>query len=275
MNLKQFGKTGRMVSEIGMGTYYDPLWIASSFLGWRRGAAAKVEALRAGLDSGFTLIDTAEIYHTEPMVAEAIKGRKRDELFVATKVWSNHLHRDDVVKSLEKSLRRLSTTYVDLYQVHFPSGRVPIGETMAAMEELVGQGKVSAIGVSNYSLEQVREANSSLAKSQLASVQMPYSLVNRAIERDLLPYCEKEGIVVMAYYPLGHGKLASPNARVSELCKKYSKTQSQLALRWLAQKKNVFPIPRASRAAHVRENAGASGWELAAEDVVRLEELTR
>ena len=275
MNTKQFGRTGRSVSEIGMGTYYDPLWITTGFAGWRRGHAAKVEAIKAGLESGISLIDTAEIYQSEQLVAEAIKGAKRDELFVATKVWSIHMHRDAVISSLEKSLRRLGTSYVDLYQIHFPSGRVPIEETMAAMEWLVSQGKVAALGVSNFGLEQVKEANASLGKSQLASVQMPYNLLHRSIEQDLLPYCDQEGIAVMAYYPLAHGKLASADPRIEELTAKYSKTQSQLALRWLAQKKNVFPIPRASNSAHVQENVGASGWELAPEDAARLEESFR
>jgi len=270
---KEFGKTGRKVPEIGMGTYYDPLWIVTGFLGWKRGAAKKVAALKEGLDRGMLFIDTAEIYQSEPLVAEAIRGGKRDELFLATKVAWNHLHHDDVIKSLEKSLRRLDTSYVDLYQVHMPNGRVPIGETMSAMEELVSQGKVLAIGVSNFSLEQVKAAQASLSKSQLASIQMPYNLMNRSLERNLLPYCDRESIAVMAYYPLAHGKLAPSDSAVAELSAKYSKTRSQLALRWLAQKKNVFPIPRASNPEHVRSNSEASGWELAPEDATRLEKL--
>jgi diketogulonate reductase-like aldo/keto reductase len=118
MRLKDFGRTGRKVSEIGMGTYYDPLWIATAFTGWRRGASAKVEAIKTGLDSGITLVDTAEIYRSEPLVARALDGRKRDEIFLATKVWPNHLHRDALVSAFNGSLRRLGTSYVDLYQIH-------------------------------------------------------------------------------------------------------------------------------------------------------------
>jgi len=273
LEFKEFGRTGRKVSEIGMGTYYDPAWIATGFVGWKRGRAQKVDALKAGLECGISLIDTAEIYQSEPLVAEAIRGHKRDGLFLATKVWSNHLRRDAVIKSLEGSLRRLETAYVDLYQVHFPSGSVPIGETMSAMEELVSQGKVLAVGVSNFNIEQLKEANASLKKSQLASIQMPYNLVNRSVERDILPYCVQEGIAVMAYYPLAHGRLTASDSRASELSAKYSKSESQLALRWLSQKRNVFPIPRASKRTHVQENASATGWELAPEDSARLEEI--
>ena len=134
MNFKPLG-SGTKVSEVGMGTYYDPQWIATAkTIGWMRGAASKVESLKAGLDGGMNFIDTAELYGSEPLVARAIKGRKREDIFIATKVWPNHLRRDALVRALEKSLKRLETPYVDLYQVHFPNAKVPIAETMGAME---------------------------------------------------------------------------------------------------------------------------------------------
>jgi len=104
MKEKEFGSSGRKVSEVGMGTHYDSLWIAMALSGWMRDAEQKVDAIGAGLDAGMTLIDTAEIYRSEPLVAKSIKGRRRDELFIATKVWSNHLHRDALLKSLDQSL---------------------------------------------------------------------------------------------------------------------------------------------------------------------------
>jgi diketogulonate reductase-like aldo/keto reductase len=248
------------------------MWIASAFMGWRRGAGAKLEALRSGLAAGITLVDTAEIYGSEPLVARALAGVRREDVFLATKVWPFHLRRDAVIKALEGSLRRLGTSYVDLYQIHQPNSRVPIGETMGAMEELVRQGKVRHVGVSNFNLQQTVDANSALPKSQLSSVQPDYSLINRRFERSVLPYCEENGIAVLAYFPLGHGKLAS-DPRLGEMAVKYGKTRSQVALRWLARKKVVFPIPRASRAVHVRENVGASGWELADDDVSKLDAI--
>ncbi len=270
MNLKDFGKTGTKVSEIGMGTYYDPVWTATAFMGWRRGGPTKTRAIQAGLEAGITLVDTAEIYGSEPLVAKALAGVRRDEVFLATKIWPNHLHRDDVVRSLAKSLKRLGTTYVDLYQVHWPNPRVPVEETMGAMEELVREGKVRFVGVSNFNLRQTEEANAALPRSQLSAVQLDYSLINRSVEEEILPYCEANGIALLAYYPLGHGKLVA-TPLIDGLAPKYEKTKSQVALRWLADKRNVFPIPRASSPAHVRENAGASGWELAREDVAELE----
>ena len=269
MKVKEFGKTGMKTSEVGMGTYYDPFWIATAFGGWRRGAASKVEAIKAGLDAGITLVDTAEIYRSEPLVAKAMSGRKRDEVFLATKAWPSHLHRDDLIRSFDRSLARLETSYVDLYQVHFPNRKVPIRETMATMERLVEGGKLRHIGVSNFSLEQIEEAQSALPKSELSSVQLDYSLVSRDVERDVLPYCEKERIALMAYYPLGHGKLPS-DPRLDSFSSRYGKTRAQVALRWLADKASVFPIPRASKKAHVVENAGAADWELSDQDTADL-----
>lgn len=274
MKVKAFGRTGRLLSEIGMGTYYDPLWIATAYLGWRRGAERKVEALRSGLDAGMTLIDTAEIYGSEQLVAKAIRGRKRDELFVATKAWSNHLRRDALKRALGKSLRRLGLTYVDLYQIHFPNPRVPIGETMAGMEDLIREGRVLHAGVSNFSVGQLRAADEALPRSQLVSIQMDYSLRNRRVEEDILPYCDREGIALMAYFPLAHGRLSS-EPRLGALSSRLGRTPSQLALRWLAMKTNVFPIPRASRQAHVKENVGACGWELSQNDDSELESIFR
>ena len=257
-----------------MGTYYDPQWLVTArAFGWRRGAGSKVEALKAGLDGGINFIDTAELYGSEPLVAKAIRGRKREDLFIATKVWPNHLRRDALVRALEKSLRRLETPYVDLYQVHYPNSRVPIAETMGAMEEMKDKGKLLSIGVSNFSLQQTKDANAALKKSQLASNQVQYSLVHRDIEADLLPYCESNKISIICYYPLGHGKLtgAGASGKMDAVCKAYGKTSAQVALNWLVSGRNVFAIPRASRAQHVKENLGASGWEMKPEDKAKLE----
>jgi len=271
MMTKQFGKTGRVVTEIGMGTYYDKPWIRVAKHGLAIGAARKIKALRAGLDGGMNLIDTAEAYFSEPFVAKAIKGRKRDELFIATKVWLDHLHRDDLVMALEKSLRRMELTYVDLYQVHFPNSDVPIAETMGAMEEMMSKGRIRAIGVSNFSLEQTMEANSALARSEIAASQVNYSLVHRKVEKDIIPYCQQNGIAVLAYYPLGHGTLAKPSPKVEAICRKNSKTAAQVALNWLVSKPNVFAIPRASRANHVVEDLGGGDWRLSDGDIAELE----
>jgi diketogulonate reductase-like aldo/keto reductase len=274
VELKEFARTGRKVSEIGMGTYYDPLWVAAAFIGWRRGAGTKVTAMEKGLEAGMTLLDTAEVYGSEPLVAEALHHRKRDEVFLATKVWPGHLHGDSLLGSFNKSLGRLRTSYIDLYQVHWPNPRVPIQETMGAMEELVREGKLMHVGVSNFDLRQLEEARSALPKSELASVQLDYSLNHRDAERDILPYCNREKLALLAYYPLGHGKLVS-DARLESVASRRGKTPAQVALRWLAGKAEVFPIPRVSTPGHVLENAKASGWELTGQEKDELDQKFR
>jgi diketogulonate reductase-like aldo/keto reductase len=256
-----------------MGTYYDPPWILlATLFGIRRGKISKIDAIKAGLDLGMNFIDTAEIYRSEPLIARAIAGYKRDELFVASKVWSNHLREDALKKACKRSLLRLATSYLDLYQVHFANTRVPISETMRAMEQLVDGGLIRAIGVSNFSLSQMIEAESALKKHELASNQLHYNLAHRTVERDVLPHCEKENIALIAYFPLAHGKLSKEGGAITEIAYKHNATRSQVALSWLLRKSNVtFPIPRASKANHIREDARAPDLNLSNEDLSRLD----
>jgi diketogulonate reductase-like aldo/keto reductase len=279
MEYHDFGKTGFKVSDIGMGTYYDPAYITTSLVVHHHvGRVEKIAALRKGLELGINLIDTAEVYQTEGIVAEAIKDHDREGLFLATKVSWHHLRYKGVLKAAENSLKRLGCSYIDLYQVHMPNRRVPIEETMRAMEKLVEEGKVRYIGVSNFSLQQMKKAEEALSKNELASNQVEYSLNVRRIENDVLPYCEQERIAIMAYRPLAHGSLAEPNPKLKQIMngisQKYGgKTPAQIALNWLMRKSGmIFPIPRASRPERVIENAGAIGWSLEAEDMKRLEE---
>ncbi|GBC75172.1 Glyoxal reductase [archaeon HR06] len=150
---------------------------------------------------------------------------------------------------------------------------MPLSETMGAMEEAVDKGKTRYIGLSNFSLKQIMEAQEALRKYEIVSVQLEYNLMNRKVEKDILPYCERNGIAFMAYYPLAHGALLKKKDKLKNLCEKYNKTLAQVALNWLASKEKVFPIPRASNPYHVKENLGASGWRLSEEDIKKLEEL--
>ncbi len=273
MNKKKFGSRGPLVSEIGMGTYYDIGWIILSRIGILRGAEEKIRALRAGIEGGITLIDTAEIYGSEVLVRKAIEGYNREDLFIVSKVWSNHLRREALIKSLNNSLKRLNTSYLDLYLIHWPNRRVPINETISAMEEMVDQGKIRYFGVSNFSLNELIEARQATKKYDIAAVQINYSLLHRDPEKDIIPYCQKEGIAIMAYYPLGHGRLVKEIEKLKPIMEKYKKTPAQIVLNWLASRDLVFPIPRASREVHVKENLGASGWKLADEDLAYLDKL--
>jgi diketogulonate reductase-like aldo/keto reductase len=264
-----------------MGTYYDVSWVMGSrLLSHREGREDKVAALKRGVELGINLIDTAEMYDSEPLVAEAIRGCKRDTLFIATKVWITHLRYNQVLKAAQRSLAKLQCGYIDLYQIHWPNPIVPIKDTMRAMEKLVDEGKVKYIGVSNFSLSQMKEAEVALSKHELVSNQVQYSLAARKIEADLLPYCERNNIAVLAYRPLAHGALANPSGKLGEVVNEISrkhggKTPAQIALNWLVNKsKVVFPIPRASRPERVVENTGALGWNLDSDDLIRLEQLS-
>ena len=278
MEYREFGKTGFKLPLFGMGTYYDPGWIAAAkLLKMKPRSELHLNAIITGLDQGVNFIDTAEIYGTETLVAKAISGRKRDEIFIATKVWRSNLDYDSVIKSCNASLKNLQTSYIDLYQIHFPNKRIKISETMRAMEYLVKEGKIRYIGISNFSLRQMLDAEEALKTNDLASTQMPYSLVDGKIEKDILPHCHERKMAVLAYYPLGHGKLGSDNASLSAAVTDISrnhggKSLSQIALNWFYSKhENVFPIPRASNTVHVTENVGSVGWRLSMDEISRLE----
>jgi diketogulonate reductase-like aldo/keto reductase len=277
LDYREFGRTSFKASSIGMGTYYGVMSrVFSGDARQQHFQKDKLMALRKGIELGMNLIDTAEVYQTEELVGEAVQGQNRDELFVATKVWSSHLHYEDVLRSAGASLSKLGLNYVDLFQIHWPNDKIPIGETMRAMERLIVEGKVRFIGVSNFSVAQTKEAQEALSKHDLTSNQVEYSLLARDIEDDLLPYCKSNGVAVLAYRPVAHGSLANPGGKLESVMNDVAmshggKTKVQVALNWLlARGENIFPIPRASRIEHVVEDAGAAGWRLDQSEVSRL-----
>src|SRR5208283_3521400 len=185
---------------------------------------------------------------SEQLVSEAIKGR-RDSVFVATKVWPTNLHFDDVLEACDRSLGRLGISHVDLYQIHWPNPKIPIRETMSAMQQLVREGKVRHVGVSNFSVEETREAQQALGRSELVSNQVEYSIANRSIESGLLQFCQKERITVIAYSPLGRGSLPA-NIIPETIREKYNFTPAQAALNWVTFRDGVVAIPKSSRKEH-------------------------
>lgn len=278
MIYRTFGWTGRQCSAIGMGTYYDIAWILSSRLFHRfPGKKEILTAIRTGLEGGINLIDSAEIYASEGLVGEAIKGHDREGLFIATKAFPTHFTREKLRKACERSLSRLGLSYVDLYQLHFPSFRVPLQETMSALEELQEEGKIRYIGLSNFSLQQVRDATGCLRHERVAALQVHYSLLHREPEAELLQYCEENSVALLAYYPLAHGKLADMRAaqEIRSLMEKHGLTSmAQVSLTYLISRSNlVFPIPRARRSAHVRENTLVGESLFTQEEMQQLQKL--
>ncbi len=268
MDYVRLGKSGLSVPVLGMGTWGDGFIPGAS-------VSRSVKALRKGLDLGMVLIDTAESYgsgFSEKVVGEAIKGR-REEVIIATKVSASHLAYETVLRSAEKSLKRLNTEFIDLYQVHSPSSSIPVGETMRAMEHLIDEGKIGSIGVSNFSVEETKEAQEALSKCELVSNQVEYSLLDREIEFDVLPYCQREKITVMAYTPIAKGEVLTSriSVRLREIGDKYGKTPIQVALNWMLSKDEIIAIPKSLSIDHLRENAGATGWLLSPDDINLLE----
>jgi len=264
MELKPLGKAGVMLPEIGLGTW--------NYTGG-------VEPLRKGIELGAFLIDTAEGYHTEDVVGQAIKGI-RDRVFIATKVSGRHLRYDEVLRAAEGSLRLLDTDYIDLYQIHWPNPDVPIKETMRAMERLVDSGQVRWIGVSNFSIEELMEAQATMTKYPIVSNQVLYNLNSREIERDLLPYSEKHDITILAYTPLDNGRLATKSRLrrrrgmklLEQIGRETGKTPAQVALNWCTSHPNVIAIPKSNSVARTIENCRASGWRLSQTQIRLLNE---
>lgn len=267
MEFKELGATGVKIPEIGLGT-------------WQYSGGA--EPLRKGISLGATLIDTAEMYGTEGVVGEAIKGQ-RERLFIASKVSGSHLRYDEVLRAAASSLQKLQTDYIDLYQIHWPDPGVPLKETMRAMEALVDTGKVRFIGVSNFYVKNLEEAQACMTRHRIVSNQVKYSLMNRGIEEDTLDYCQKNRITVIAYSPLDKGALtARPAARnkaamsvLQKIALETGKTIAQVALNWCISRPNVIAIPKSDRVERVVENCRASGWRLTPRQTEALDRAFR
>ena len=259
MNLQELGNSGVQIPDVGLGTWE-----------YTGGSAP----LLRGVELGAFLIDTAEAYRTEDAVGEAIK-EIRDYVFVATKVSPSHFRRRDLLKAAEQSLKRLKIDFIDLYQLHWANPRIPIAETMGAMEELVDAGKVRYIGVSNFSVGLMEEAQAALSRARIVSNQVEFSLTERSIEPEVLPYCQANGITVIAYSPLARGlgnlERGAGARALADVAARNGRTVAQVALNWCLYHDRVMVIPKTNASMRVEENCGASGWSLSDEDIAALE----
>ncbi len=257
--------SGDRVSAFGMGTWN---------LGDRQASRAEeIATLRLGLDSGLTLIDTAEMYgegRSESLIAEAIEG-KRDEVFLVSKVYPHNASRKAAVAACEHSLRRLGTDRLDLYLLHWRGG-VPLAETMEAFRELQRVGKIRHYGVSNLDLEDMRELWSVPGGSAIASNQLLYNLSRRGIEWDLLPWLREREIPIMAYSPIEQGRLIA-NQKLVEFSRQNDMTPAQAALAWLLAKDDVVVIPKTGRRERLQENLGALDRQLSTSQLAELDRL--
>jgi diketogulonate reductase-like aldo/keto reductase len=257
---------GDAVPVLGQGT-----WKMGESRGRRKD---EVAALSLGLDLGMTLIDTAEMYAeggAEEVVAEAIKGRRR-EVFIVSKVYPHNAGRSGVAAACERSLKRLKTDRIDLYLLHWRGG-IPLGETVAGFEDLLAAGKIRAFGVSNFDASDMRELHQLTGGRAAASNQVLYNLKHRGIEFDLLPWAAAEGLPIMAYSPLEIGPLARA-AGLKRIAERHGASPAQIALAWVLRQPGVLTIPKASRENHVRENRAALDLALSPADLAELDALS-
>lgn len=263
MNYKRLGQTTVALPEVGIGTW-----------GYHGGP----EPVRAGLEAGARFIDTAESYDTESLVGE-VTHRLRHDVFIATKVSKHHLRPAEIRQAIDGSLSRLKTDYVDLYQVHEPNPDVPVEETLGAIEDLVDAGKVRFIGVSNFTVEQLRQAQQVMRRHAIVSNQVRYNIVDRTIESGLLGYCQSQGITVIAYSPLGREMRrvldGDPSGVLQAVATETGKSVPQVVLNWCLSHDGVVVIPKGNTAVHVLDNCGASGWRLSESQLSRLNEAIR
>lgn len=264
MKSKSFGPTGVDVSVIGQGTWDIPE------SGDRLTEAKK--AIRRGVELGMTHLDTAEMYgsgRVEELLGEAIEGIPRERIFITSKVLPSNARYDATLDACERSLKRMRIGHFDLYLLHWPSS-YPLEETMRALETLVEQGKTRFIGVSNFDVDEMLEAASYLRSVPLACNQVLYHLRERRIEHALIPEARTRNVAIVAYTPFGRGQFPRGESKaggvLERIAAKHGATPRQVILAFLTREPNVFAIPKASRIAHVEENAGAGDLMLDAAD---------
>jgi len=264
MKLQPFGSAGREVSVIGQGTWYID----------RGNRGSAVAALRRGIDLGMTHIDTAEMYgEAEPVVAEAIAGR-RDDIFLVSKVLPSNASRRGTIIACERSLARLKTDRLDCYLLHW-RGSYPLAETVAAFEELVSAGKIRSWGVSNFDADDLAEMLAVAGEGKIACNQVLYHLKQRAIEHAVIPWCAQHGVAVVAYSPFGHNDFPQPRsnagAALQVIAEALGASPRQVALSFLTREPSVFAIPKASTSEHAADNAAAGEFVLGKDEITALD----
>jgi diketogulonate reductase-like aldo/keto reductase len=261
---KKFGGNGPDVSIIGQGTWYLD----------RGDRKAAIAALRRGIDTGMTHIDTAEMYgDAELVIADAIAGLPREKLFLVSKVLPSNASRRGTITACERSLKRLKTDRLDCYLLHW-RGSYPFEETVAAFEELVAAGKIRSWGVSNFDEDDLDELLDVAGEGRIACNQVLYHLQERAIEHAVIPWCERNGVAVVAYSPFGHNDFPSARSKGGEMLQTiadaHKATARQVALAFLTRAPSVFAIPKAGSADHAAENAAAD-LNLSAAEIAALD----
>jgi diketogulonate reductase-like aldo/keto reductase len=273
MKTIKLGKTGESIPILGQGT-----WGIRSFRGKSYYEKWK-ESIRKGIELGITHVDTAEIYGrgtSEKIVGKVISEYKRDDLFITSKLFPMHISAGSMKRAALKSLKRLGINELDLYLIHWPSPFKSIKSQMRVLEDLVNEGKVRYIGVSNFSVNQFQKAQSYLKSIELVNNQLSASVSRQKHIEKSLPFYQKEDITMTAYSPLGHNgyhNLVGPiRDKLESIAKSHNATIQQIAIAWLINHENVITIPKAFKIEHVKANAEAADIKLTKEEIHLLYE---
>ena len=252
MIVKNLGSSEIQISGIGQGMcIHDSLTNQEKY-------RYLEDTIRIGIDWGMNFIDTAPVYgsgESEAVIGRAVKGLRK-QVVLATKVSPECLSSNRLVDSVYASLERLKTDWLDLLQIHWPNPKIPLSETLMAMESLVKDGLVRCLGVCNFSLKEIQEIQKCLPPKHLASLQVEYNLFDRSIERQLLSYGQQEGISIIAYSPLHRGRIVANQKQrgiLQEIASKYQKTPAQIVLRWLIGHEPVVVIPNTTNLERMKE----------------------
>ena len=245
---------------------------------WRMGEKAsqkqvEIDALKLGIDLGMTLIDTAEMYGeggAEKIVGEAI-ALCREEIYLVSKFYPYNASYDGVIAACDRSLSRLKSDYLDLYLLHW-RGSVPLSETLAGLQHLKQAGKILDYGVSNFDTDDMEEAESLPGGKEIVTNQVLYNLKRRGIEWDLLPWCKKRNIPIMAYSPIEQGAFVN-DSKLNNIAAKHNATSTQIALAWLLHQDNVISIPKTTKIDRLKENRAALDIKLTEEDLQQLDRV--
>ncbi len=268
MIARAFGTGFPSVPIIGQGTWNVPL----------RGQARDeaIGALRDGVDLGMVHIDTAEMYGdggAESLVGEAIAGLPREQLFLVSKVLPSNASYTGTIKACHASMKRMGVNYLDCYLLHWP-GNIPIAETMRAFEKLIADGDIRALGVSNFGVDDLREAQAALKRERIACNQVLYHLGERSIEAHEIPFCREAGIATVAYTPFGRGNWrgGAGATELERIAKAHGVTAHAVILAFLTRFELTFAIPKASNFAHVADNAAGGEFRLTADEIAAIDQ---
>jgi 2,5-diketo-D-gluconate reductase B len=234
---------------------------------WQLEKKSCVNSIKMALEIGYRHIDTAYIYNNQEYVKEGIKAFPRENLFIASKLWRDHLKPNKVAYECDITLKQLGVDYLDLYLVHWPDSSVPLHATVEAMLKLKEKGKIKSIGVSNCTIHHLQDL-----------IDKGIEVVNNQVEyhpylnqEKLFKFCKKHQISLTAYSPLAHGEVFKDEG-LFQIGKKYNKTAGQVSLRWLIQK-NIIVIPKGSSKEHIKENFEIFDFELSNEDMFIIDQI--